>query len=410
MAQLRPAPFTGYTVEEMHRWHQPATWQESDAGGPRTRYEYSHMAEFGPHAVILRAGPVAELPVALDPAIASYPTVTRLGELPLDAYVHEPDSGVDGVVILRQGQIVYEAYPRMRPLDKHILMSVTKPYTGLLIALLAERGQIDVHAPIETYLPELSESGWAGTSVLDILDMASGIDCREGDEGAYFDPEHPYYHYEASFNPGKATERTNPSTYAYMAELKRARPAGEAFEYTSVDTFVLGWLAERIINLPYHELVSQEIWQKIGAEGDGLLSISPIGAPSAEGGMLANLRDVARFGLLFTPSWRVVSDERVVSPTHLEQILHGGRPELFRATRDAAYFWETYGDDPPFTNSWQWDAVWEDGDIYKGGYHGQGLHVSPSRDLVVAYFGTVNEQRVGNDLRTIARRLSVALG
>jgi CubicO group peptidase (beta-lactamase class C family) len=408
MAQVRPAPFTGYTVAEMHRWHQPATWQETDAGGPRTHYSWTHQSEYGPQAVILRAGSVSDLPVALDDQVAQYRTQTRLGTLPLDAYVHHPDSGVDAVVVLSQGRIVYEAYPRMRPLDKHTLASVSKPYASLLIALLVERGQLEVHAPIERYLPELSESGWAGTSVLDILDMASGIDCRDGD-GAMHDPEQPLFQYYASLFPAMATPRTNPSTYAYMAELKRARPAGEAFEYTCVNTFVLSWLAERLTNLPYAEVVSQEIWRKIGAEGDGLIAISPVGAPGSHGEIAATLRDVARFGLLFTPSWRVVSQEQIVSPAHLQQILKGGRPDIFQAGEGATR-WRVYGDDPPYTNSWQWDSVWEDGDIYKGGYIGQGLHVSPRRDLVIAYFGTINESRKENELRPIARRLSVALG
>jgi hypothetical protein len=34
----------------------------------------------------------------------------------------------------------------------------------------------------------------------------------------------------------------------------------------------------------------------------------------------------------------------------------------------------------------------EDGDFFKSGYRGQGLYVSPARDLVIAYFG---EEEVG---------------
>jgi CubicO group peptidase (beta-lactamase class C family) len=39
-------------------------------------------------------------------------------------------------------------------------------------------------------------------------------------------------------------------------------------------------------------------------------------------------------------------------------------------------------------NRYQWDAVFEDGDLYKSGFGGQGLYVSPARDMVVVWFGT----------------------
>jgi CubicO group peptidase (beta-lactamase class C family) len=42
----------------------------------------------------------------------------------------------------------------------------------------------------------------------------------------------------------------------------------------------------------------------------------------------------------------------------------------------------------PRHNTYQWDMVFEDGDFYKGGYGGQGLYISPARDLVVAAFSS----------------------
>jgi CubicO group peptidase (beta-lactamase class C family) len=410
MAQRQRAWFPGYTVEEMHHWHQTveemqrsdqlASWSDYEAGGPLTRYLYLNSSEFGSQALILRAGPVSDLPVALDDRFAEHSVTTRQGTLTLDDYVYHPESGVDGVVVVQRGRIVYEAYPRMRPLDKHLLMSTSKTFVGLLVALLIERGQVEEHAPIERYLPELTDSGWAGTSIRDLLNHASGIDSREGESGSYHNPENPHYKYEASLGASDI------STYAYMAEYKRARPTGERYEYASVNTFVLAWLAERMTNLPFHELISREVWQKIGAEGDAMIGISPLGAPNPHGGLYTNTRDLARFGLLYTPSWPVVSQERIVTPWYLDRIRHDGRSDIF----ESASFDEVYGEDRPPTRSWHWHATWTDGDIFHPGYQGQGLFVSTVRDMVVAYFGSVEVQGPWNELRAIARRLSVELG
>lgn len=67
------------------------------------------------------------------------------------------------------------------------------------MALLDERGLLDVAEPIDSYLPELKQSGWAGVTVRGILDMTSGIDCLESDDpGAYTDPAAPFYSYEGT--------------------------------------------------------------------------------------------------------------------------------------------------------------------------------------------------------------------
>ena len=54
----------------------------------------------------------------------------------------------------------------------------------------------------------------------------------------------------------------------------------------------------------------------------------------------------------------------------------------------------------------QWDYVLEDGDFFKGGYGGQGLYISPARDLVIAFFGTpFDETMQAHELEWITRQL-----
>ncbi len=96
---------------------------------------------------------------------------------------------------------------------------------------------------------------------------------------------------------------------------------------------------------------------------------------------MAKLRDVARFGLLFTPSYEVVSEKKIISDRYLEMILYGGRPEIlenarFRPTLEGVKH-----------NVYQWDAVFDNNDIYKGGWAGQGLLINPDRDYVAVYTG-----------------------
>jgi CubicO group peptidase (beta-lactamase class C family) len=395
----------GYSFDEMLAFHTDTGLNIYHDAPDKMRYVFTHLSEFMRNSVIHRDGPVRELPDAGDAAkqrAANLPLSTRLGELTLDAYVNHPDSAVDSALVVQAGRVLYEAYPRMRPVDKHILWSVTKAYVGMLVAILEDRGQVDVSKPIDTYLPEVRGSGWEGVAVRDILDMTSGIDCREGLEGWNTDPNDPYYRFEASIGYLPATPETPESTYEHIGGLPNRIPPGTLYEYTSVDTFMLAWLSERVYGLALNEALSQEIWSKIGAEADGLLSMSKRGAPGADGGISCRLRDLARFGLLFTPTYRNETSQPAVSDAYLHKIQHTGRAEVYQTGGK-----EFPGDDTPIFNSWQWDRVWADGDFYKGGWGGQGLHVSPARDLVVAFFGTPAPE--GNELSILARAISRAL-
>jgi CubicO group peptidase (beta-lactamase class C family) len=319
----------------------------------------------------------------------------------LAEYVNDPR--VDGVIILHKGQIVFETYPRMRPYDKHLYMSVSKTLAATLIAMLEDRELIDVGQSVDSYIPELTGSGWAGVPVRDVLDMASGIDCRQSLPGVYENPELCYYQFEASMGWLRPTERTVDDPHTYIASLDSRLPSGEVFEYSSTNTSVLAWIAEQVTGRPYADLIAKEIWQQIGAGSDAVIVADKRGVPLASNGISSTLRDLARFGHKFTPSGRSDTGP-LVSDSYLRKIQKGGRPEIFNAGREGKA--ELMDEELPRHNTYQWDFVMQDGDFYKSGYGGQGLYISPSRDLVIAFFGTLDENGQSNEMGQIARQLA----
>lgn len=393
-------PDKGYTQEQMQALFpkfDKATWNVE--GQDFSRFAYLNTSQFFPHAVIPRAGPISELTSATDARIGKIRANTAEGEMTLDEWT----SGfLDACIVIKDGKIIYEKYPRMRPLDKHIWWSVSKSVAGTIVGLLEEQGLVDVSKPVETYIPQFKGTDWEGTPVIDILDMASGMTGLEADDPeAYTNPESPYGLYEASLSMQPKTPGTMFSTYEYMATLKRQKPSGQKYEYTSVNTFVVGWIAEAVTNKPYAQLVSEMIWQKMGAESDGLIIVSPAGAAASHGGISSMLRDLGRYGMLFTPSWNLVASEKVVPDAVIERIQSDGRSEIFRTGLIAPKLNHYLGEEVAFETR-QWDFVLSDGDFGKSGYHGQTLYVSPSKDLVVASFATGK----GYDTWTFAREIA----
>jgi len=368
------------------------------------RWLHLNSPQFFKHAWVHRAGPISALQTKINEDIDSVKVDTFLGEISLEQWIAE--GTVDGYLVIHQGQIVFEQYPRMRPFDKHHWWSVRKGLVGTLVAMLEDTGQVDVKKAIETYVPALKGTAWAGIPVIDILDMASGTSGLEADDPDALTGEITrYYRYEASVGNRPLPGNTPESTYHYVSVLPSHRPNGEAYEYTTVNTFVLTWLVESVTGKPFAEVVSEMLWRQIGAESDAVLMVSPAGASST---INSTLRDLGRFGLLFTPSWQKVSEKRLVSEAYLEKIQKGGRPEIFD-TAGAGKTWKAaLADDLPSHNTYQWDFVMPDGDFFKAGHCGQGLYLSPKRDLVVAFFGSGDDPSVVVSLR-LARAIAKSL-
>jgi CubicO group peptidase (beta-lactamase class C family) len=281
-----------------------------------------------------------------------------------------------GVVILYQGKIVFESYPRMEDYEKPVTWSVAKVMPATLIRILEERGEVDVSKPIDHYIAKLAGSSFAGISIRDILDMASGLDCA--DEYTTWDA--CYYQYSMAIGDGFRTDTAmdNPYDFAATFKAKKIAEPGEVFSYSGLNTFLLGWLVEELTNMPFQDALSKEIWFHIGAESDASYIAPRYGIPVTHGGFLPRMRDVARFGLLFTPSYGVVSDRQIISDEHIELLRNGGRPHLLANAGMPAGSGIKH-------NIYQWDAIYENDNFYKGGWAGQGLVVNPTRDVVAVF-------------------------
>lgn len=381
-----------------------ANW---DLGGEPSAWAYLHAGELLPSVQIPATRPVAELELAEQAAIGRFavqPGVT------LDDYVAR--GPVSGIVVVLGGRIVYQRYPRMRPGQRHFVMSVTKAFTSALVGILEQHGVLDLSQPVDAVITELAGSGWAGVPARDVLGMASGIDCLDDNTpGACTDPDHPFYRFEATLGWRPTGDHPPQSPYEFVTGLRAGRPPGERYEYVSVNTFVLSWLIERVTALPFAEVLGREIWRRAGFEAPAQLSGSATGAPGSHGGLSIALRDLARFGMLFTPSRGRVGASDIITAQHLRLIQTGGRPELHRDDPASlpGYVTAAYGPRLP-PASRQWNFAMPDGDLFKGGYGGQGLYVSPARDLVIAFTGIPRADGSSSLLRWFSRRLALSIG
>ena len=374
--EFEPASSVEEIQKQMRRLPSDDIWWT--VNGEDMAWNFRNLHMIFPTVTVYRDGPVRPLTDRPLREIGEFVVETPEGAMTFDEFIVSDQSTAMGVVVLHKGDVVFERYPRMQPHEKPVYWSVAKVFPATLIRLLEERGDIDVSKPIDHYIEDLSGSSFAGISVRNILDMATGLDC--GDE--YEDKESCYYRYSMSIGDGFRLDGApdNPYEFASTVEATRTRPQGEQFSYSGLNTFILAWLVEEVMDMPFQDAFSKEIWTRIGAESDASYIAPRYGIPVTHGGFVSRMRDLARFGLLFTPSYGVVSDRQIISDEHVDLLRNGGNPGLIRAGG------RTWADAAGIKhNIYQWDAIFENDNFFKGGWAGQGLLVNPSRDLVAVF-------------------------
>lgn len=364
-----------YTAKESEIIHDSINKSRWDNGGRLSQYSFRYMSEFFPVGIIYKSDQPYLFESKPTKSFDNIMVNSGKGNVSLESYLKELH--IASFIVVHKGSIVYEKYFSMLPDDKHTLQSVTKVITSTIITSLINEKSIIVDEPIEKYIPELKDSDWQGISVRDILNMRSGIDVRSVDfeTRPFTNPLHKNYQLESALGILPKAENTPTSVYSFLAGIKRDTIPGLQAAYSNLDTFVLGWLAENVTGKKYADLVSERLWRPMGASSNAYVCLSGTGIPWPHGGMSATLRDLARFGMLYTESEIRKRSEHLISFQQLKEIFDT-QPVVIS--------------DTPFKWGYQWDLA-NDGVIMKGGFGGQALFIDPTNEIVVAYFNYVDE-------------------
>lgn len=359
-------------------------------GGDHALYYNLNLSEVLPTAVSKPNGVYKPLEKKLDPKIGDKVSFkAKEGELTLNEYVVHPNHRVQAVVMIHKGKIVYETYPGMDPTDIHVWMSPGKTTVALVIAQLEAEGKIDMNKDVTDYLPEFKGTNWDGIKMIDAANMATALQLEETLE-AIVDPTSIIVKFfSAEFGaPNPATGKVDDWLEILKgAEKIEGEAPGYRFRYSSAVTQIFVVIAERIEDKTWAEIFEERVWGNMTARGPMLHNLTPDGTSVAHGLLNTTAEDFARFGMLFTPSWEKAAVKPVVSAEVLKRLQTAGDPDAFKRGAKYQGLVDDFGE-APLMNSFQFDAVFEDGALWKHGNLGQGIYIDPQRDFVGIYFST----------------------
>ena len=338
---------------------------------PFSRWAFRNVQELMPVAKIARSpGDVWQLPTAADKFEGFALRVPGGTTLTLDQVLNATAS--DGVVVLHDGRIVFEDYRNgLTPDAPHIMMSATKSVTGLVAALLAQRGALDLNAVVAEVLPELADTIYRDVTLQHLLDMRSGVVLDEAQLRAYA--------LAAGWEPRSATASGGGLHTFYEGLKGPAAIPGGPFRYISANTDLLGWAIERKTGQSCASLISELLWQPMGAQEDACITEDGFGAPRTTGGICATARDLARLGQLLVQGGQRGGRE-IVPAAVIADIAENGDREAWMSGEFANGF---AGMTMRYRNGWY---VVDDAPkmIFAMGIHGQNLFVDRANSIVIA--------------------------
>jgi len=283
----------------------------------------------------------------------------------------------DGLLILHKNEVIHESYRcSFGEADLHINFSTTKSLVGMLTGIAIERALIDPEAPIGRYVPELQQkNAWEDVTVRHVMDMRDGIEFEED----YANRQSMFWVYVRSVEPFR-TLSDDPKGFRHWLSQNlntRKSPAGEKFQYSSVQTCVLACALETVFKQTIDKIFEKELFQAVGPESDAGFGHDGYGFHLADGILSMTLRDFSRIACLVLNFGRNLDGVQVVPKEFFRDLITADR-DLKAAFLDHK---DRYPEGQYRSQFWVIDPAQQQ--IAMTGIHGQFAYVDYRNELAI---------------------------
>ena len=206
------------------------------------------------------------------------------------------DRNVTALVVLKNGQIIYENYFKGTGADdRRISWSVAKSFLSALVGTLVADGTIaSLDDPVTKYAPMLEGGAYDGATIRNVLNMASGVT---------FDED--YLDRGSDINRMGRVLALGGRMDDFAAGLTETfAPPGQEWQYVSIDTHVIGMVVRGATGRSVIDLLGERIIEPMGLERAPYYLTDGTGVAFVLGGLNLTTRDYARFGQMFAQQGR----------------------------------------------------------------------------------------------------------
>jgi CubicO group peptidase (beta-lactamase class C family) len=193
----------------------------------------------------------AKLSAAIDAVFADFDVATEpgcaAGVIHRGEYVHQRGYGLANM----------EYGAPLTPQSVFRMGSVSKQFTAMAIAILAERGDLDLDADVHTYLPDLMDYGHEVT-VRQMVHHIAGM--GDYDLSVFNKAD------GSEFRFGNEDYSTIDEFYAMVTKAGLIHEPGSRYEYSNLGYFLLAHVVERVSGRTLRQFADAEIFRPLGMD------------------------------------------------------------------------------------------------------------------------------------------------
>ena len=208
----------------------------------------------------------------------------------------------------------------------HIIFSVSKSLTALLIGCVIDEGLLSEETLVSQIIPEAKGGAFEEASVRDLLDMSVSsnfIEDYEATSGIFLD-----YRQSTGWNPQDIDDTSHLKSFL-LSLKKNTHKHGEKFEYHSTNTDMLGIIIEKCTGKKYAQYFFEKLMKPLGARDEAYVTLDRMCTSRAAGGICISANDIMSICEMVRCYGKNSQGEQVFPENWIKDILNSGSNKKF---------------------------------------------------------------------------------
>ena len=275
----------------------------------------------------------------------------------------------------------------------HIIFSVSKSLTALLIGCVIDEGLLSEETLVSQIIPEAKGGAFEEASVRNLLDMSVSsnfIEDYEATSGIFLD-----YRQSTGWNPQDIDDTSHLKSFL-LSLKKNMHKHGEKFEYHSTNTDMLGIIIEKCTGKKYAQYFFEKLMKPLAARDEAYVTLDRMGTSRAAGGICISANDIMRICEMVRCYGKNSQGEQVFPENWIKDILNSDSNKKFSLDGHYDIF-------PEGLYRSKWYRPYTSRNILFGlGIHGQWIWIDFEKELSIICLSSEPKPIIKNNIKQMS--------
>ena len=275
----------------------------------------------------------------------------------------------------------------------HIIFSVSKSLTALLIGCVIDEGLLSEETLVSQIIPEAKGGAFEEASVRNLLDMSVSsnfIEDYEATSGIFLD-----YRQSTGWNPQDIDDTSHLKSFL-LSLKKNTHKHGEKFEYHSTNTDMLGIIIEKCTGKKYAQYFFEKLMKPLAARDEAYVTLDRMGTSRAAGGICISANDIMRICEMVRCYGKNSQGEQVFPENWIKDILNSDSDKKFSLDGHYDIF-------PEGLYRSKWYRPYTSRNVLFGlGIHGQWIWIDFEKELSIVCLSSEPKPIIKNNIKQMS--------